>query len=62
MLVYLMEFFTASKEHFSRALLPLCGMRAGLRQPGRKCSAFHPALSRSVPRGTRDGAAKRWAN
>src|SRR5258708_21900166 len=48
-----------SKEHFSRALLPRCGIRA--RPAGGKEGAYlvrYPALRRSVPRRTRDEAAR----
>src|SRR6267142_6509732 len=53
----------AGKKHFSRALLPRCGMRA--RPAGGKegnCLVRYPALSRSVPRRTRDDASRAGLN
>jgi hypothetical protein len=52
-------FVSYSEEHFSRALLPLCGMRASAaRGKEGTYSAAYPALSRLVPRNTRDQASR----
>jgi hypothetical protein len=63
MIVQLTDSATASKEHFSRALLPLCGMRASAARGKEGVYLVpYPGLRRSIPLRTRDGASRPGLN